>query len=145
MRDVAQAREYQSPRKLGGRVRSAAAGGGNHDAPLGAGRDVDVIGIAAGLGDQLQLRQFLDDGTRKRRALLGQQYRVGVGQPRRELRGILLGVTEHHDIVALQPRKSRELAKRILVIIENSDFHEGIPGEKSLLCTVRAAAPRLSQ
>ena len=86
----------------------------------------------AGLRDQLQLGQLLEQRAREVRALADQHQHVGVAQPHRELADALDGVGEDLGVVGLQLRGALELAHRVLVVVEDDDVH-GSCGAYTLL------------
>ena len=71
---MAQRREYQTPRELGGGGIGAAApappAGGDHDTLRGAGGDIEVVGVAPCLTDKPEPGEALDDLTSQRHTLL---------------------------------------------------------------------------
>ena len=67
---MAEGSKDQSPGEFGrgvGRTRPARR---DHNAPLRAGRQIDVADVSSRLADQLQARHLLDDSTRQGRTLL---------------------------------------------------------------------------
>ena len=77
LRQAAHRRHDQRPGQLGRRQRRARALG-HRDAALGAGVDVDVAADPAGLRDELELGQLLDQLARDLGALADQHDHVGV-------------------------------------------------------------------
>ena len=89
----------------------------------GAGLDVDVRADAAGLRDQLELGQLLEQLPREVGALADQHQHVGVAQPHRELADALDGVGEDLGVELLELGRALELAHRVLVVVEDDDVH----------------------
>ena len=97
--------------ELGGCGRRIGAGGGNDDAAFGARCDVEMVGVAAGLRDEFQLRESFDYRARERRTLLGEHYRIKVAQPRREAVRILDRIAKYSHRVCVETFKIRNVAK----------------------------------
>ena len=68
-RDVAAGRHDQCKRELRRRHRRIALAGGDRNPELGAGGEVDHLGIAADEGDELELRQSFEQSAGKFDAL----------------------------------------------------------------------------
>ena len=64
--------------------------------------DVDVIDVAAGLADELELRQLLDHLAREGHALLREHQRIAARHLLHDPVGIGVGVGVDDDLVALQ-------------------------------------------
>ena len=113
---------------ISAQVSSAGATGeptpfGDGDAQPGAGLDVDVRADPAGLRDQLELRQLLEQLAREVGALADQHQHLGVAQAHRELADALDGVGEDLGVEVLQERGALELAHGVLVVVEDDDVH----------------------
>jgi hypothetical protein len=93
------------------------------------GVDVDMAAGAAdpaGLADDLELRQLLQQLARDAGALADQHHGFDIGQARRQLAHALDGVVEHLDVMPLQQLEAGQLAHGILVVVENGNFHRRI-------------------
>ena len=112
----------QRPCQLGRGSRRAGAVDHRH-ATFGAGVDVDVRAGAAGLGDELQLRQLVQQVLVDPRALANQDQGFGVRQAHAELPGALDGIVEDLDLVPGEQREAIELANGVLVVVEDRDLH----------------------
>jgi hypothetical protein len=130
-RNVAQRREDEAPREFArGGVRivcmaRAVAGSGDHDAVLGAGRDVEVIDVATGLADEFKLRQLLDDRAREGHPLLREHQRIAARHLLHDPLGIGVGVGVDDDLVPFQLVVSARFPKCICVIMYDCDLHGG--------------------
>ena len=92
---------------------------------LGAGRDVEVIDIAAGLADELELRQLLDHRACDGHALLREHQRIAARNLLQHTVGIGVGVGMDDDLMALQLVVGARLAHCICVIVYDCDLHGG--------------------
>src|SRR3954465_7494346 len=73
LRNMAQGSKDQPPGEFGGGVGRTRSTCRDHDAVLGAGRQINVADVASGLADQLKPRQLFNDGPWYGRTLLDQQ------------------------------------------------------------------------
>ena len=94
-----------------------------HDhAEPGAGVDVDMR-IDAALADELQIAQSLE----QRRADLGplpdQHQHLGVAQAMRQRVDVLDVIVPDRDVVALELLEASKRAHRVVIIVEDGDFH----------------------
>lgn len=127
---MAQRGKDQRPRQFTGdreRVVALVAAGQDEDAEVGAGFDVEVADVAAGLADELELRQLFEDVARDVDALLGQQQHIEALDLFDDARRIEVGIVVDDDFMALQFRKGARLAQRVGVVVYDSDFHGACP------------------
>ena len=133
--DMPQRGEDEAPGELGGGSGIAAAARAHHDASFGARGHIDVRGMRARLADELELRQPFDDGSRKTRALLGEQHRLGAGrvQALGDAQRIPFRIVEHHHLVIPEQREARQFAERILIVVDDRDSHGAPRSVRALL------------
>ena len=96
-------------------------GGDDHAEPR-AGIDVDVR-IDAALADQPQARQPLEQRRADLRPLADQHQRLGLAQPLGQHIDVLDVVVPDRDLVAGQLLEAAQRAQRVVVVIEDGDFH----------------------
>ena len=96
---------------------------GDDDAKPRARRDIDVR-IDAPLADQLQLRQPLDERRADLRALADQHQRLDVFQPFGERVCVLHMIVPHLDVVPGELGEGAERAHRVVIVVEDGDFHQ---------------------
>src|SRR5580692_7174497 len=92
------------------------------DAKPGAGIEIDVR-IDAALADQLELRQALQEWRANLRALAEQYQRLGIAQAIGEDVSLLHVIGPDRDIVAVKLVKARQRAQRVVIVVENGNFH----------------------
>ena len=138
LRQAAHRRHDQRP----GRARPARSGEPTPSATAmpccGAGVDVDVVADLAGLGDQPQLGQLLEQLARKARAFADQHQHLGVAQPHRQLADALDGIGEHLRVQVAELGGARQLAHRVLVVVEDDDVHAADYGRPRRAAAVSA-------
>ena len=132
---MAQRRQDHAPRELGGggirTAAPAAPASGDHDAVLGTGSDIEVIGVAPRLADALEIGQALDDLTGQGHPLLREQQRVAPCDLRDDARRVGVGIGVDDDLVLLQPGVGTSRAKDIGVVVNHGDLHAGVPSRVS--------------
>ena len=151
LRDLAHRREDQPPRQLGRRVgrRARMLARRDDDAEPRAGVDVDVR-VDAALADQPEIGQALEQGRADLRALADQHQRLGVAQPLRERIDVLHMIVPDRDLVAVELAKARQRPQRVVIVVEDGDFHVRRPapagvGWVSAATTVEALPGRRSR
>jgi hypothetical protein len=92
------------------------------DAKPGASVDIDMR-IDATLADQPELPQPLEERRANLRALADQHQDFGIGKPLRERIDILHMIVPDRDVVALELGKARQRSHRVVVVVEDGDFH----------------------
>src|SRR6185312_5849242 len=80
--------------------------------------------IDAALADQLELRQPLDERRADLRALADQHQRLGIAQPFGEGLDVLNVIVPDRHVVTRQRGEAIERAHRVVIVVENGDFHE---------------------
>src|SRR3954469_5586656 len=73
LRNMAQGSKDQPPGEFGGGIGRTRSARRDHDAALGADRQINLADVASGLADQLKPRQLFNDGPWYGRTLLDQQ------------------------------------------------------------------------
>ena len=96
---------------------ASASRSGYRDAVLRAGGDVEVIDVAAGLADELELRQLLDCLAGERYALLDEHQRIAARYLLDDAVLIGIGIGVDDDFMAFQLRKCLGLAEGIGVVV----------------------------
>jgi hypothetical protein len=81
------------------------------------------VRIDAALADQPQLVEALEQRRADLRALANQHERLGVAQPLRELVDVLDVVVPDRHVVAGELLEALERAQRVVVVVEDRDFH----------------------
>ena len=123
--------EDQPPGELGGILVAAAgaAGAAHRDAAILKRRHVERGVAHAGRDQQLQLRQALDDGFRKRRTLAHCRDKLGIGERahHRVLIGESMPLDGDFDAAAPDRRPVRHIERDTLVVIENAEPHRCVP------------------
>ena len=109
---------------IGRRARVLARG--HDDAARGAGVDVDVR-VDAALADQLELGQPLEQRRADLGALADQDQDFGVLKALGERVDVLDMVVPDRDLVAVQLLEARQRANGVVIVVENGDFHSGLP------------------
>ena len=124
LRDLAHRRDDQAPGELGGRVRRRVhVQVRRHDhAEPRARLDVDVR-IDAALTDQAKPRQPLEQGCADLGALADQHQRFGVAQALRQRVDVLYVIVPDRDVVPVELGEAAERAQRVVVVVEDGDFH----------------------
>ena len=79
----------------------------------------------AGLRDQLQLRQLVDQVPGDPGAFADQHQGLRIREAHAELSGALDGVVEHLDVVLGEQREAVELADGVLIVVEDRNLHQG--------------------
>ena len=115
----------QGPGQLGGRDRRADTFGHGH-AAFCAGGQIDVPTHPACLGNQLQARQFFDQGPRELGAFADQHDDVCVFQTHRQLPDALDGVGVDLGREVLEFDCAVEFAHCILVVVKDHNVHPSI-------------------
>ena len=143
--DLANGREHESPRELGGGDRGGAGVHvrAHHDPEARAGVDVDV-GIDASLADQAQLRQPLEQWGAYLGALADQDERLAVVQPRGELVDVLDVIVEDSHVVSGEPVEAAQGSQRVEVVVQDRNPHaaSSLSVSRSLLAAGLTGAPR---
>ncbi len=109
-----------------GELRDAVAAGRERDDDAGGGRrlHIDMIGVIAGLRDELQIRQRAEKRRREARALADRDHGLHALQ---RMRGVVLGselVRKNLDPVpGFEPCERRRALDRALIIVEDGDVH----------------------
>jgi len=92
-------------------------------AVAGAGFEVDVAAVRAGLADQPQLGQLFEQGAREVGALPDQHQGFGITQPHGQLAGALDGVGEDLGLQAVELAGALQLADGVLIVVQDDDVH----------------------
>ena len=124
-RHVAAGRHDQGERELGRRNRRIARAGRDRNPELGAGGEVDHLGISADERDQPELRQPFEQRPGKFDAFADRDDYVGIAKALDELSEIARRLAIAYDVVMADQREAFELIHHVLVIIGNDDFHFG--------------------
>ena len=128
---MAQRRQDHAPREFGGggigAAAPAAAASRDHDAVLGAGGDIEVVGVASRLADAPEIGQALDDLPGQGHPLLREHQRVAPRDLRDHARRVGVGIGVDDDLVLLQPGVGTGGAKDIGVVVNHGDLHAGVP------------------
>src|SRR5665213_1758236 len=112
----------QRPGQFGGRDRRADPFG-HGDAACSTRGQVDVRPGPARLRDQAQVRQLREQILADAGTLANEDEGLCIPNAYRELPRTLDRVVEYLDLVPRQQVKAREFAHRVLIVIENRDFH----------------------
>src|SRR5204863_4878141 len=108
----------------------------DRNAELGAGSEVDHLGISTDERDELEFRQSFEQGPGKFDSFANRDDDVGIAQALDELSKIARRLTVAYDIVMADQRKALELIDHVLIVIRNNDFHRRSRAERSCCMTV---------
>jgi hypothetical protein len=133
---MAQRREDHAPRQLGrGGIGSPAtptgATGGDDDAMLGAGGDIEVIRVASRLADKPEAGQALNRLTGQGYTLLREQQGVATRDLLDHSCRVGVSIGMDGDLVILESGVSTGPAQDIGVVMNHSDLHDGVPSHVS--------------
>ena len=99
---------------------------GRHDNPQPrAGLDIDM-GEHTALTDLAQLRQPVEQGGADLGALADQDQDLGIAQPFGQSVGVLNIVVPDGDGVACQLGEARQMAHRVVIVVEDRDVHASL-------------------
>src|ERR1051325_9394615 len=126
LRNAPHHRKHQAKGELDRRVREhphrleVRRGHAEQHARACRGGDIDVVGVVAGLGDELEGRKPLEEGRVEARALAQRDQDRVLAQPIE--RGELLGEDVHRHAAA-QARDGGVVVENTVVIVEYGNFH----------------------
>src|SRR5439155_12096485 len=102
---------------------------------LGAGSEVDHLGISTDERDELEFRQSFEQGPGKFDSLANRDDDLGIAKALDELSKIARRLTVAYDVVMANQRKAFQLIDDVLIVIWNNDFHRRSRAERS--CSMR--------
>jgi hypothetical protein len=105
---------------------------GRHDNSKSCTRFNIDMGIDAPLADEPQARETFQQGRRNRRPFADEDQRLSLSQSIGENVDISNVVIPDSHVVAVEPAKASERAKRVEIVVQNRDLHAG-PGLSTML------------
>jgi hypothetical protein len=120
--EMTAAGQYQAPGQLG-RGRAGATAFGDRDAALGTRCQINVASELAGLADEPQIRQLVQQWGCYPGSFPGEDKRLRACQALRQRGEVFRRVVEHRHLVLRQSREALEMPYAVLVIIRYDNAH----------------------